>query len=532
LHKSKEGIRTHMVILISLFISCLANPISAVSDDFSVERGEIVIKGETFNYEKSHYYLSVYDHSNKQVFNWISEDPDIGLLNFTYSHIWDTFLVFKQVMDPEAFTFTLILQGSSFEIPVIQNSKLPAYTPILVENENGDTLVVYITDEPALVTYDVGNGDVISHLKFEKPIYRLKKEKVNGQEVITFRKFDSGKSVPYFFPTKNIASPHFKRLPLIDTKHEPLELEPEEMDIALPQIQLDEKIIVGFGDSITRGKQKGEVLPHKGYIPRLELLVNTEFYLNGDGYVINEGVLADKTSQAAGRIVQVILSHQGKYLLFHEGTNDSIHWEISLATVEANIEYIMETALSYGVQPIISTLIPRDPNDKTGQGQSRYRAISISDYIRTLAQQLDIPMVDFWNVFTMYQDQGGFYSVMSDYVHPDDTGYQIMAEEWLKALLSLPPAMPQNVQVVYTSPFRARVQWLANIEQDFSHYIVKYGFAADHLDQTDTTTDNTYDFLFYPLRGPFRSQIYVRIQAVDQDGNKSDFTPRCTVTFQ
>jgi lysophospholipase L1-like esterase len=517
-----------IILLISAFL--VSQPVDR--DGLPVEKGEIEVLGQICKYEKSGIFINVYDSRNRPIFQVTNDDTNALLLDFDYSRVLNRFVVFRLKMDPRDITYTFSLEGDNFYRAILVNVDYPVYNPVLVENDNDELMALYITDEPALVTYDVRRGREISHLTFDKPIFRLKKEKVRGRESVTFLKFDAGKSLPYYFNVKTITVPRIKKLPLSDTVHEFPEPEPKDQQISLPLIQLDEKIIVGFGDSITMGKQNGVVLPYRGYVPRLELLVNTEFYPLGDGRVINEGELAEQIIDGVSRFEKVILTYQGKYLLFHEGTNDSIWTNYSLATVYADLDYMMETALNYGVLPIISTLIPRDQNDNTGRGIYRLRAISISDYIRDLSQRLDIPMVDFWNIFTIYQEQGGFDSVMSDYVHPNDTGYQIMAEEWLKALLSLPPAMPQNVQVVYTSPFRARLQWLANIEQDFSHYILKYGYAADQLDQTDTTTDNTYDFLFYPLRGPFRSQIYVRIQAVDQDGNKSDFTPRCTVTFQ
>ncbi len=521
----------HLMIPIILLISAFLVSQPVDRDGLPVEKGEIEVLGQSCKYEKSGNFINVYDSRNRPIFQVSNDDANALLLDVDYSRVLNRFVVFRLKMDPSAITYTFSLEGDNFYRAILVDVDYPVYNPILVERDNDALTVLYITDEPALVTYDVRRSREVSHLKFDKPIYRLKKEKVQGRESVTFLKFDAGKSLPYYFNVKTIGVPRIRKLPLSDTVHESPEPEPKDQQIALPQIQLDEKVIVGFGDSITYGKIRDQEVPHLGYVPRLEELVNTEFYSGGDGQVINNGVKAEKTYQGAQRIEWVITSSRGKYLLFHEGTNDAIQ-NYPLSLVYESIDYMMSTCIEYGVQPIISTLIPRDPNDATGSGINRQRAIDITNNIRTLSQQLNIPMVDFWNIFTMYQERDGFYSVMGDYVHPNYAGYQIMAEEWLKALLSLPPAMPQNVQVVYTSPFRARVQWLANIEQDFSHYIVKYGFAADHLDQTDTTTDNTYDFLFYPLRGPFRSQIYVRIQAVDQDGNKSDFTPRCTVTFQ
>jgi lysophospholipase L1-like esterase len=107
---------------------------------------------------------------------------------------------------------------------------------------------------------------------------------------------------------------------------------------------------------------------------------------------------------------------------------------------------MMDKALGYDVQPILSTIIPRDTNDYRTQ---RERGIAISEGIRSIAIEKNIPLIDFWDIFDNYpESDGGYYSLTSDHVHPSEKGYQLMAEEWLESLEDIiKPKMPENITI-------------------------------------------------------------------------------------
>lgn len=531
-YRIKTVIRT-LILLLILPLTPFGATRSLDHTGLPVETGEIEIYGHIFTYEESYHFINIYDSRNRPVFQATADDPDIQILGFAYSRVLDSFVVFKQAINPAETTYTFFMEGHGFYTTILENVNYPVYNPILVEDSADDLTVLYITDEPALITYDIRRSQTVSHIIFDKPITRLKREKIHGREAVTFLKFDAGRSIPCYFNVNNVSTPIIRKWFLTDTDHEPPE-QPEGQ-IYPSQIQLDEKTIVGFGDSITYGKIRGDKVPEKGYVPRLELLVNDRFYRDGGGLVINEGECAELTEDGAQRLEDVILTHRGRYLLFHEGTNDVI-WPqfFTVAYVNANIRYMIETALKYGIQPIISTLIPRDPNHLTGKLYLRLRAIEMSNYIRTLSEELKIPLVDFWNIFSGYQELYGWYnedSVMGDYVHPNEKGYQIMAEEWLKALQGEPMAVPSGIEAVETSPYRITIRWQANTESYFSHYILEFGYNPAQLSQTVTTQQNRYYFYSYPLHNPFLTRLCLRIQAVDDKGRKSAFSPLFSTSF-
>jgi len=184
---------------------------------------------------------------------------------------------------------------------------------------------------------------------------------------------------------------------------------------------------------------------------------------------------------------------------------------------------MMDKALEYNIQPILSTIIPRDPNHNLTK---RGRGIEISEGIRAIALEKDIPLIDFWDIFDSYPiTDGGYYSLMSDCVHPSEKGYQLMAEEWLKSLEDIIIVrIPENITISNISPFRIEIQWSENHEENFSYYIIEYGYLRNNLNRIINTSNNHYSFINFFFNSPLQSTLYFRIQAVNYYGYKSDFT--------
>lgn len=193
---------------------------------------------------------------------------------------------------------------------------------------------------------------------------------------------------------------------------------------------------IGFGDSITYGYLDGEKAPEKGYIPRLESRLQKHF---GPSEVINEGNPGESTVQGVNRIQEVIHSHPAKYLLLLEGTNDVIFRHISMNTTAFNLERMVLICQNSGVFPLLSTIPPR----KDWEWNFKYyrqRIFSLNDKIRRIAEALNIPLVDHFQVFFFYPEkEGGWKSLLSkDGVHPSIKGYQIMTQTWFENIKTIP----------------------------------------------------------------------------------------------
>jgi len=121
-----------------------------------------------------------------------------------------------------------------------------------------------------------------------------------------------------------------------------------------------------------------------------------------------------------------------------EGTNDIVFSRISIDTAAFNLDLMVRKCLDFGVFPAIATIIPR--NDWKWQNKFfRDRIFDLNEKIRELAKNSAIPLVDQFNLFYYYpEEEGGWESLLSDYNHPNEEGYQLMAEEWFEEIRNFP----------------------------------------------------------------------------------------------
>jgi len=223
----------------------------------------------------------------------------------------------------------------------------------------------------------------------------------------------------------------------------PYTTEIDEAEI-VPNSSLNENEYISFGDSITYGYLDYEEAPEKGYIPRLEAVLNDNY---GDSTVINEGWPGEITINGLGRIDDVLSDHSARYLLLMEGTNDVIFNRISMDTTAFNLEQIVLTCKDSGVFPLLSTIIPRK-DYRWYYDFYKDRIFYLNERIRELAVDLEVPLIDQFDVFYNYpEDDGGWTSLLCmDNVHPSEKGYEIMAETWFGEIKTL-PFPPVSLQV-------------------------------------------------------------------------------------
>ena len=486
-------------------------------------------------------HVRVFAEDGSEIFAWDATDRNTIIKGVDYSRSSLEFIVFTETFDPEARQYSLAMRGDSFCTLVTDRSDKASYSPLLMAEEGEPEVIVYVEEGGTLATFDPTQRIVIDRETFGKPISSLKKRTIAGAQHLIVTLYQQGISESFTRRFTRI-SPRKQSLKIIERAGEADTQNSVESDRDEPptQMSLDPQKILCFGDSITYGVMDGVRDKSLGYVPRLEVLANREFFPDGNGALINEGNPAETISEQEGkeadkiainRYRDVLEKHLSKYLLLHEGTNDTRFYGSDLQMVYDDLEWMVGLALGMGIQPILSTLIPKDLDYYPSvRALDLERGRKISAFIRSMGEELNLPVVDFWEIFPNHPV--GYKNLMSDYVHPNEMGYQLMAEEWLKSLQSLEgPDIPTGIEIFETTPSQITIQWAANSDIDFSHYILEYGFTMDALDLVATLTDARYTFYYNIMQSPFRSQVYFRIKAVDKAGVHSPFTEVQTVTF-
>jgi lysophospholipase L1-like esterase len=204
--------------------------------------------------------------------------------------------------------------------------------------------------------------------------------------------------------------------------------------------ELNEASYIGYGDSITLGVINSEEHPELGYVPRLQNLLSAVF---GPTEVINEGVGSQITTNGLARLDDVLAADLARYLLILEGTNDTVTLIYNPDVTGYNLQQMVIRSRNFGSFPAMGTLLPRFDD-----GARPERILEVNARIREFTQLLAVPLVDFYTLFNDYPaTDGGVLSLMSDdKLHPNEKGYQFMAENWYETIRNF-PFPPVEVQI-------------------------------------------------------------------------------------
>ncbi|MGM0466002.1 MAG: GDSL-type esterase/lipase family protein [Acidobacteriota bacterium] len=205
---------------------------------------------------------------------------------------------------------------------------------------------------------------------------------------------------------------------------------------------LDNNKHIAFGDSITYGIINLQPAPDKGYVPRLESLLKNN--VNPNATVLNRGKGWEYTAGGLSRINSVINTDQAKTIFIMEGTNDAKDTTVSISTAAYNLEQMANRCLNLNMKVFLGTIIPR----MGWQGIIEERIRALNRKITAIASGPSIHLADIFNAFLDYPP--GWIYLFSDTTHPNETGYQIMAQTWYGAYVkTLPPTIKTNKDSLY-----------------------------------------------------------------------------------
>ncbi len=227
----------------------------------------------------------------------------------------------------------------------------------------------------------------------------------------------------------------------------------------------NQTIIVGFGDSITKGTpyvegDEGAGRRVGGYEPELEELHNAFI---GPSAVYNWGVGGENTISGMYRIDDVIEAYDYvDHILILEGVNDLSLF--SCKTTIHNLDVMIERSRSRDVNPILATLTPA-PKKAGGLGENipteynpRIKELAIQRGV-VLSDQYS-PLIDNWE------------SLSDDGIHPNRAGYSIMAQTWFNAL-SKPLVTTLNANAIRETS--VLLNGLVNPHGHITKYFFEYG---------------------------------------------------------
>jgi lysophospholipase L1-like esterase len=184
-------------------------------------------------------------------------------------------------------------------------------------------------------------------------------------------------------------------------------------------------IYMAFGDSITQGEGSSD---GTGYRNRLDLRLIAHV---GAADTRNEGADGTQTDEGADRVGRALSRQRPAYTLIMYGTND---WNTIPCQTAAPCDTIDEmtdliaTVKDFGSLPVLSTIIPANPARQPAERNDWVRAQN--GYLKELARAERIPLADPATLFFARD----LPSLFSDAVHPNDAGYELIAQAFFTAI--------------------------------------------------------------------------------------------------
>jgi lysophospholipase L1-like esterase len=188
--------------------------------------------------------------------------------------------------------------------------------------------------------------------------------------------------------------------------------------------------VAAFGDSITRGwnyetDDANGRANNGGYIPGLQSQLNQNNWGSGSSVTVyNWGHPGEYVhTEGQNRFPSPVLNNHPDYVLILEGTNDlALGWE-GPSTISNSLNAIVLAVIADGGVPMIGTMLPRFDN-KASDSSIR----DLNDHIRTNAAVTNTDVAEF------YSASSNWNSLMWDGLHPNLTGYSLMADVWFDTM--------------------------------------------------------------------------------------------------
>ncbi len=486
-------------------IFILTTTFLAAESDFSitVRSAEISTDSLHLYIKRDWNHLLITDTEHKLLFSMRTDDSSESIVSAGYSNQFNSYYGLV-VRKSDNRTRSLICRTDKSSNLLLENLKEFIFQPVIFGKDSN--LLAYISNNYTLVVIDIHSNREILRKQFEKPIYNLEAQMKQNSSSLNFQTL--GKTGDL---NLTIHADSLQNSPPEIIHSSPVAQKPVTPSASSPR---NFRKFLCYGDSITSGYINHHPST-RGYVPRFAQLIETHLYSTGTE-AIRVGNPGATTHILLRGIERELDRYDAGYLLLHGGTNDRPGHEERALESFTNIKAMAQAAIDRGMIPVLSTLIPRTESDYLPD----FREINefTNRHIRDFAASADLPLADFWNVFISHQD---YDSLMSDYAHPSEKGYELMAHTWLRII---PPLTPDKTDIQRSGAKGISISW-ENEELDIDHWIVDYGYKSGSYNRSVKITGESLHKILNPaFSSPFDMNIFFKITAVDKDGNKSHET--------
>lgn len=186
-------------------------------------------------------------------------------------------------------------------------------------------------------------------------------------------------------------------------------------------------VYLAFGDSITAGDGSSDGM---GYVNRLQRKLQAHF---GRATIIKDGFSSGRSNAGALRLADS-LTVRPAYTLIHYGTND---WNVGECKVNPpcftidSLQAMVRDVKRFQGIPVLATIIPANPAILETQPARNEWVAGMDARIRDLARAEGAVLADLEGAFLR---QPSLRALFADHVHPNDNGYEAMAQAFFEAI--------------------------------------------------------------------------------------------------
>jgi lysophospholipase L1-like esterase len=190
-------------------------------------------------------------------------------------------------------------------------------------------------------------------------------------------------------------------------------------------------VYMAFGDSITFGEGSNDGSGYRSYLE-----ANLRSYWGGNALVPNEGVPATRSNRGAQRIGASLDRRRPAHTLILYGTNDWNDIEcrderFPCYTIDS-LRSMIQEARSVQSNPILGTIIPVNPAFADRDAVARNDWVRrMNDLVRALARTERVAVAD---LHAAYLRQPSLEALYRDFLHPNEQGYALMAQEFFRGI--------------------------------------------------------------------------------------------------